>query len=157
MGADHALSESPRHPGVAHEGIAMTTRTKKATMTYLDDEERTLIERIERADARGELRPVKPQKSAIAQVQAIARRTLARKAARINIRLAPADLDLLKVRAKAEGLPYQTLIASILHKYVTPPAPAPVVTVGGPPQRSRSRQNRQGRSCYEHGQGAVDP
>jgi len=89
--------------------------------TFLDDEERELITSIERADAQGELRPVKNQKQAIAEVQALARRTLARKAARINIRLAPADLDLLKARARAEGLPYQTLISSILHKYVTPP------------------------------------
>ena len=31
----------------------------------------------------------------------------------------PADLEMLKRRAVEEGLPYQTLIASILHKYVS--------------------------------------
>lgn len=96
--------------------------------TFLDAEERALI----RAD--GAFTPVPHQAQAIAAVQTMARRTLARKAARINIRLAPADLDLLKDRAKAEGLPYQTLIASILHKYVTPPAAA----VGEPPRKRRS-------------------
>ena len=47
-----------------------------------------------------------------------ARRYL-RKDARVNIRLSIADLDMLKRRAAEEGLPYQSLIASILHKYVS--------------------------------------
>ena len=41
-----------------------------------------------------------------------------RKDARINIRLASKDLRGLQKKALAEGIPYQTLIASILHKYV---------------------------------------
>jgi predicted DNA binding CopG/RHH family protein len=41
-----------------------------------------------------------------------------RKDARINIRLSSKDLRGLQKRALAEGIPYQTLIASILHKYV---------------------------------------
>ncbi len=40
-----------------------------------------------------------------------------RKSARINIRLSSIDLERLKQMAAYEGLPYQTLIASILHKY----------------------------------------
>ncbi len=38
---------------------------------------------------------------------------------RVNIRLSQKDINLLKIKAMAEGLPYQTLMASILHKYVT--------------------------------------
>ena len=41
-----------------------------------------------------------------------------RKDSRINIRLSGTDLTLLKRRAAQEGLPYQTLIASVLHKFV---------------------------------------
>ena len=41
-----------------------------------------------------------------------------RKDARINIRLPSKDLRGLQKKALAEGIPYQTLIASILHKYV---------------------------------------
>jgi len=41
-----------------------------------------------------------------------------RKDALINIRLHPKDLRVLQKKAIAEGIPYQTLIASILHKYV---------------------------------------
>lgn len=42
-----------------------------------------------------------------------------KKNARINIRLSGPDLKLLKRRAAEEGIPYQTLIASVLHKFVT--------------------------------------
>lgn len=41
-----------------------------------------------------------------------------RKDARINIRLSSRDLQRLQKKALAEGIPYQTLVASILHKYV---------------------------------------
>ncbi|WP_341790929.1 CopG family antitoxin [Rickettsia endosymbiont of Gonocerus acuteangulatus] len=36
---------------------------------------------------------------------------------RINIRISSSDLTRIKQKAAYEGLPYQTLIASILHKY----------------------------------------
>jgi predicted DNA binding CopG/RHH family protein len=38
---------------------------------------------------------------------------------RINIRLSSADLQALRVKALQEGIPYQTLISSVLHKYVS--------------------------------------
>ncbi len=41
-----------------------------------------------------------------------------KKDARINIRLSSKDLRGLQKRTLAEGIPYQTLISSILHKYV---------------------------------------
>lgn len=37
---------------------------------------------------------------------------------RINIRISGTDLTLLKRKAAQEGMPYQTLIASVLHKFV---------------------------------------
>jgi predicted DNA binding CopG/RHH family protein len=40
-----------------------------------------------------------------------------RKDKRINIRLFSKDLDLIKLHASEEGIPYQTLISSILHKF----------------------------------------
>ena len=42
-----------------------------------------------------------------------------RKSRTINIRIAENVLEELKRRSQEEGLPYQTLISSILHKYVT--------------------------------------
>lgn len=84
----------------------------------LDEDEEKLIADYER----GAFRPVKNQDRARKEAMEAARRYL-RKDARINIRLSTADLEMLKRRAAEEGLPYQSLIASILHKYVSRPAP----------------------------------
>ena len=46
-------------------------------------------------------------------------RATATKDQRINIRLSAGDLRDIQVKAMQEGVPYQTLIASVLHKYVT--------------------------------------
>ena len=42
-----------------------------------------------------------------------------RKNKRINIRISGRDLEALQRRALEEGIPYQTLVSSILHKYVS--------------------------------------
>ncbi len=42
-----------------------------------------------------------------------------RKEARVNLRLNPDDVARIRVKAQREGVPYQTLIASVLHKYAT--------------------------------------
>ena len=81
---------------------------------FHDDDEKALIGAYER----GEFKPVKDQAGAKrTAVQAAGR--YRRKDARINIRLSTADLAMLKQRAVEEGLPYQSLIASVLHKYVS--------------------------------------
>jgi predicted DNA binding CopG/RHH family protein len=54
----------------------------------------------------------------LSQLQDAARRT-GSKDQRINIRLSSADLQGLRTRALQEGIPYQTLISSVLHKYVS--------------------------------------
>jgi len=48
-----------------------------------------------------------------------AARNTFRKDKRVNIRMTTRDLELLQERALIEGLPYQTLMSSVLHKYVT--------------------------------------
>lgn len=79
-------------------------------------------------------------KAELARLKAAARAT-AIKDRRVNIRLSSGDLSDIQVKALEEGVPYQTLIASVLHKYVTgrlaePPAPA---TDGAPEQTPRRR------------------
>ena len=81
---------------------------------FYDDEEKKLIAAYER----GEFKPVKDRKGA-KQIAVQAARRYLRKDSRINIRLSTADLQMLKRRAAEEGLPYQSLIASVLHKYVS--------------------------------------
>ena len=81
---------------------------------FIDEEEKNLIAAY---DA-GEFKPIKNQNAARKTAVQAARRYL-RKDARINIRLSTSDLEMLKRRAAEEGLPYQTLISSVIHKYVS--------------------------------------
>ena len=48
-----------------------------------------------------------------------AARATAVKDRRVNIRLSSIDLSDIQVKALEEGMPYQTLIASVLHKFVS--------------------------------------
>jgi predicted DNA binding CopG/RHH family protein len=57
-------------------------------------------------------------KDELARIRAAARAT-GTKDRRVNIRLSSADLRDIQIAALREGMPYQTLIASILHKYVS--------------------------------------
>lgn len=67
---------------------------------------------------RGEWESVPNLKDEIARYAASATATLT-KDKRINIRLSSRDLEDVQTRAAEEGMPYQTLIASVLHKYVS--------------------------------------
>lgn len=80
----------------------------------LNDEEKDILNSYER----GEWRPVKNRKQEIKKLQRYARSTL-QKDKRINIRMSSKDLDQVQVIAAQEGIPYQTLISSIIHKYVS--------------------------------------
>lgn len=66
----------------------------------------------------GSLISTAPSRAELRKLRDAARGTLA-KDRRINIRLSSPVLTDLQARAAEEGLPYQTLIASVLHKYVT--------------------------------------
>jgi len=81
-------------------------------MKYYDKEERMLVESIEK----GEWVPVDDLQTAINEAKSMARLTRT-KDTRINIRLASSDLKILKTKALEEGVPYQTLVSSVLHKY----------------------------------------
>ena len=80
---------------------------------YLDDEERDIIESVER----GEGTSVKNLKDEIKKHQQYARNTL-RKDKRVNIRISSRDLEALQSKAVEDGIPYQTLMGSVLHRFV---------------------------------------
>ena len=82
-------------------------------MSKLSSEEREILEAFEK----GKLKRSKKAANAQKRHQEYAE-AMFKKDARINIRLSSKDLRGLQKRALAEGIPYQTLIASILHKYV---------------------------------------
>lgn len=67
---------------------------------------------------RGEWKSVKDKHAEIGRYQSYAREAL-QKSKRVNIRLSPQDLEGLQRKAIEEGIPYQTLMASVIHKYVT--------------------------------------
>ena len=79
----------------------------------LTKEEQELVHSIERGEwrattGRGELRKYRQ-----------AARQMIKKDARLNIRISSQDITNLQRRAMEEGLPYQTFVSSLLHKYVT--------------------------------------
>jgi len=80
---------------------------------YIDDEERDLVESIER----GEWKSVRNLEAEIKKHQAYARNTL-KKDKRVNIRISSRDLEAIQTRAVEDGIPYQTLMASVLHRFV---------------------------------------
>ena len=80
--------------------------------TELDREEQDLLTSFEA----GEWQSVPNLPAEIERYRQQARATL-KKDRRVNIRLSTTDLEAIQRRAAEEGVPYQTLMASILHKY----------------------------------------
>lgn len=82
-------------------------------MTKLDTEEKEILEAFEQ----GILKRVKRVDKEIERHRKIAEATF-KKDARINVRISSRDLTAIQKRALAEGIPYQTLVSSVLHKFV---------------------------------------
>ncbi len=80
----------------------------------LDREEKQLLESVEK----GEWQSISDLESEADQYQAYVKATF-RKDKRMNIRISERVLIKLQQEALAEGVPYQTLIGSILHKYIS--------------------------------------
>jgi predicted DNA binding CopG/RHH family protein len=82
-------------------------------MSKLDQEEREILEVFKSGKVKRAKDATNTQKRHQQYAEA-----MFKKDARINIRLTSKDLRGLQKKALAEGIPYQTLVASILHKYV---------------------------------------
>ena len=84
-------------------------------MTHrLDQEERDILEHFER----DELVPVADADRERENAHAAARNTLL-KTRRVNLRITERDFKLAHTRAREEGIPYQTLLSSVIHKYLS--------------------------------------
>ena len=92
----------------------MNERLRNRRLEYLDEEERVLIESLDN----DEWEPVSDLPAAVAEARAYARSTL-KKDRRMNVRISERDMKGLKARAAEEGIPYQTLVTMVLHKYVS--------------------------------------
>ncbi len=80
----------------------------------LDKEEQDILDSFER----GEWKPVANREREIARHVGYAKNTVA-KDRRVNIRISSKDLEEIQAIAVEDGLPYQTLIASVLRRYVS--------------------------------------
>lgn len=82
-------------------------------MARLTKEERDIVKAFEQA----ELRSTRNTAAVQEKHREYAAATF-RKDQRVNVRISSRDLDALRKRALSEGIPYQTLIASVLHRFV---------------------------------------
>ncbi len=87
-------------------------KNNKTHTSKFDDEENELVASFEN----DEWKTIKNVEKEKLSARKTAAKTL-RKDVRINIRLTSSDVSHIKQKAAYEGIPYQTLIASILHKY----------------------------------------
>ena len=80
----------------------------------LEADEKDILDSVER----GEWRSARAPKRVLSRYSCSAKATF-KKDRRLNIRISTKDLEAIQKRALEEGLPYQTLIASLLHKYAS--------------------------------------
>ena len=85
----------------------------KKEFNPIDEEETLLMQSIDK----DEWQPVKDISRAKENAVIAADNTL-KKDKRINLRLSQKDYRLIQIKAVEEGIPYQTLISSIVHKYL---------------------------------------
>jgi len=80
----------------------------------VDEEEKEIMDSIEK----DEWVPAEKREGEIEKLERTARATFAR-SERMNVRISPRDLRNLKIRAMEEGVPYETLVASVIHKFLS--------------------------------------
>jgi len=91
----------------------MMKKISKKAFKPIDQEEKDLMSSIEN----DEWQPVKNIDQEKEKAVAAARNTL-KKDKRINLRLTQKDYHQIQIKAIEEGIPYQTLISSLVHKYL---------------------------------------
>ncbi|KAA3656753.1 MAG: antitoxin [Calditrichaeota bacterium] len=91
----------------------MMNKINKKAFKPIDQDEQDLMDSIER----DEWQPVKNFEQEKKKAMDAARNTL-KKDKRINLRLTQKDYQQIQIKAIEEGIPYQTLISSIVHKYL---------------------------------------
>ena len=80
----------------------------------LSAEERDVLDRFERNELRSA-----PDAEREAELARQAARSTFNKIKRVNLRVTERDFNLAHARAREEGIPYQTLLSSVIHKYLS--------------------------------------
>ena len=81
---------------------------------HMSPEERDILESFER----DELASV-PDVDRQIELARLAARNTFNKTKRVNLRVTERDFNLAHARAREEGIPYQTLLSSVIHKYLS--------------------------------------
>jgi predicted DNA binding CopG/RHH family protein len=103
----------PEDGDTEQEGYTELSRRCEMNRTKLDETEKQVLRDYDADEFKSVLTPARRK-----LIQKIAQHSV-RKDKRINIRLSGRDLAALQRRALEEGIPYQTLVSSVLHKYVS--------------------------------------
>lgn len=90
--------------------------TDRYDSDYIDREEKELYEELHSLDVDALERPSQQRQT---ELRETAREHLRKHATKMNIRIDTEELERIKGQAAKEGLPYQTLVKSVLHKYIT--------------------------------------
>ena len=83
--------------------------------TYLDDEEKDLIETYNSIPISENHKPTQVQQAKFKQ----AAKSFLKQEKKMNIRIDEQELERIKEFANREGLRYQTFIKSVIHRYIT--------------------------------------
>lgn len=88
---------------------------KRYDPEYIDQEEKETIEALRDVDPKILRKPTRAQQTTAKK----AAKDFLKSETKMNIRISPEELQRIKDKASKEGLRYQTLVKSVLHKYVT--------------------------------------
>jgi predicted DNA binding CopG/RHH family protein len=91
----------------------MMKKINKKAFKPIDQEEKDLMESIERDEWESVKKFDREKEKAV-----LAARNTLKKDKRINLRLTQKDYHQIQIKAIEEGIPYQTLISSLVHKYL---------------------------------------
>ena len=108
------LCEKAVRPRGLAPAVLVARPSARPSCASLNTEEREILEKFERDElksASGADREMKiaPQ----------AARNTFNKTRRVNLRVTERDFNLAHARAREEGIPYQTLLSSVIHKYLS--------------------------------------
>ena len=89
-------------------------KKRKQAFKLTEDEKK-----LEAEIKRGEWKPASKHEAERFRAEMVEAAQNRNKDARVNLRLNPEDVEKIREKAEREGVPYQTLIGSVLHKYAT--------------------------------------
>ena len=91
-------------------------KSKQLNNIYFDNEEKSLSDYVEKKDLK--FLSKKKKEEMLSMLSSSVKNTLSKRKT-ISLRLSERDLMNFKIKAAKEGMPYQTLMTSVLHKHIS--------------------------------------